>query len=98
VAIATQQNAKIIEPSDDALEFDPVYEKNRERDFVFPDMIEKGVLEILSTLARHRSCLASPSPPILANGAAYMIVRIRAVGDRRSYYRANLAVKQEATL
>ena len=44
MTIAPEKYAEIIEPSDDSLKFHAVDEKNRERRFVFPNVIEKGVL------------------------------------------------------
>jgi hypothetical protein len=65
MTVAPQQYAKIIEPSHDALQFDAVYEKNREWDFGFADMIEKGVLEILCAIGchgRYFRCLSAVPP------------------------------------
>jgi hypothetical protein len=45
--IATEQNAEIVEPSDDTLQFDPVNQKDCQRYLIFADKIEKSVLEIL---------------------------------------------------
>ena len=38
-AISAQEDAKIIEPSNDALQLYPVYEEHRDRNLVFSDMI-----------------------------------------------------------
>src|SRR5262249_31670451 len=47
VPVATQKHAEIIEPGHDALQFNPVDQKDRERSFVLSDMVQEGVLEIL---------------------------------------------------
>lgn len=44
MAVASEQHAEIIEPCYDALQFDSIDEKYRERRFVFADVIEKSVL------------------------------------------------------
>ncbi len=46
-AVAAQQNAEIVEPGDDALQLDAVDQKDRQRDFLFSDMIEESVLQVL---------------------------------------------------
>jgi len=46
--VATQEDAKIIEPSDDTLQFHPVDKEDCHRNFCFTDLIEKCVLKILS--------------------------------------------------
>jgi hypothetical protein len=42
--IPPQQDAKIIKPGHHALQFHSVHEKDRERRFVFANIIEEGVL------------------------------------------------------
>jgi hypothetical protein len=42
--VATQQDAEIIEPGYHALELDAVHQKDGERNFVFANVIEEGVL------------------------------------------------------
>jgi len=42
--VATQQHAEIVEPGDHALQLDAVHQKDGERNFVFADVIEEGVL------------------------------------------------------
>jgi hypothetical protein len=42
--IAPQQYTKIIEPSDNPLKLDPVYEENRERRLVLAYIVEERVL------------------------------------------------------
>jgi hypothetical protein len=44
VAISPQQDAKVIEPGDDALKFHTVHQENGERNFGFAYVVEKGVL------------------------------------------------------
>jgi hypothetical protein len=53
VAVPAKKDAEIVEPRHHTLQLDAVNEKYGERDFVFPDMVEKGVLEILRAIARH---------------------------------------------
>ena len=43
--ITAQQNAKIVEPGDDALQFYAIDQKYRQRRFGFAHMIEKGILQ-----------------------------------------------------
>ena len=45
--IAAQQNAEIIKPGDDTLQFHAVDQEDCKRHLVFTDKIEKCVLEIL---------------------------------------------------
>jgi hypothetical protein len=47
VSIAAKQHAKIIEPGDDALQFDAIDEKNREWRFVLPHVVQECVLKAL---------------------------------------------------
>ena len=47
MSIAPQQYTEIIKPSDNPLKFDPVYEKNCYRRFVFSYLIEKHVLKVI---------------------------------------------------
>src|SRR3954462_10671800 len=44
-AIAAQQHAKIIEPSDDPLELHSIDQEDRYGDLLLADVVEKGVLE-----------------------------------------------------
>src|SRR5215211_1645483 len=55
--IATQEDAKIIEPRDDPLEFDPVDEENRHGDLLLAHVVEKGVLEVLGFVLCHLSLI-----------------------------------------
>jgi hypothetical protein len=54
--VATQQHAEIIEPRDDALEFHAIHQENGEWNFVFADVVEKGVLKILCAVGCHGRC------------------------------------------
>ena len=42
LAIATQKNAEIVEPGDNALQLHAIDEKDRERRLVLADVVEKG--------------------------------------------------------
>ena len=42
-----------------------------QRDLVLADVVEEGVLQVLRAIARHRSCLAAPPPPVMARVATY---------------------------
>jgi len=51
--VATQEDAKIIEPSHNALELHSVHQKNCERDFVFAYEVQERVLQILGAFSSH---------------------------------------------
>ena len=51
--IPPQQNAEIIEPCHDALQFNAVDQENGQRNFCFADVIEESVLQILRTFGCH---------------------------------------------
>jgi hypothetical protein len=53
MAVASQQNAEIIEPGHEALQFDAVDEKNGDRGLGLAHMVEERVLQILRLFARH---------------------------------------------
>src|SRR5476649_2259834 len=53
VPVPSQQHAEIIEPGHDALQLHPVDQKYGERDFCFADVIEEGVLQVLSAFGCH---------------------------------------------
>ena len=53
VPVAPKKNAKIVEPGHDPLQLNAVDEKDRKRSLVFPNVIEKGVLEILLFVWSH---------------------------------------------
>lgn len=46
LAIAPQQDRKIIEPSDNALKFDAFYQKDSDRRLGFAKQVQKSVLQI----------------------------------------------------
>ena len=47
MTVAPQQDAEIVEPRDDALQFDAVDQEHRYWDLILSDVVEKGVLKIL---------------------------------------------------
>jgi hypothetical protein len=51
--IATQKDAKIIEPSHNALQLDAVHEEDRERDLVLAYKVQERVLQILGAFSSH---------------------------------------------
>jgi hypothetical protein len=53
MSVPPQQHAEIIEPGHHALQFDPVDQEYGERDFVFANMIEECVLQVLRTIGCH---------------------------------------------
>jgi hypothetical protein len=53
MTIPAQQNAEIVKPCHNTLELDAVHKEYGQRNLLLPDVIEKGVLEILRTIARH---------------------------------------------
>jgi hypothetical protein len=68
--VAPQEHAEIIEPRDDALEFHAIHQENSEWNFVFTDVIEKGVLKVLCAVGCHGRCsvlcAASPCPTVFS--------------------------------
>jgi hypothetical protein len=52
LAIAAQKHAKVVKPGDYALQFYPVDQKNRHRDFSLAHMIQERILKVLS-VRRH---------------------------------------------
>lgn len=44
MSIASKQEAEVVEPGDDALQFDAIDQKDGQRRFGLPDVIKKGVL------------------------------------------------------
>ena len=44
LAITAQQHAEVIEPSDHALQFHAVHQEHRDRNFLFPNLIQEAVL------------------------------------------------------
>ncbi len=59
MAVAAEQDAEVVEPGHNALQLDAVDQENRERGLVLAHAVEESVLEVLRTLARHRSRLVS---------------------------------------
>src|SRR5882724_11046998 len=53
MAIAPQQDAKVIEPCHHALQLYTIHEKNRQRHLVFSDIIQERVLQVLCAFCRH---------------------------------------------
>src|SRR6056297_1457386 len=53
LSVTAQKNAKVIEPSDDTLQFHTVYQKHGDRNLGLSDLIEKCVLKVLSIIC-HR--------------------------------------------
>ena len=54
VPVATQKHAKIIEPTDDALQLHTIDEKHRDWRLVLPDVVKKHLLKVLIFLVDHR--------------------------------------------
>ena len=44
VAVAPEQNTKVVKPGHDPLQLNAIDEEDRKRSLVFPNVIEKGVL------------------------------------------------------
>ena len=59
LAIATQENAEIVEPRDDALKLHPVDQKDSYGDLGLTDLIEKRILQVLTVVCHDE-------PPIFA--------------------------------
>jgi hypothetical protein len=53
MTIPAQKDAEVVEPGNDTLKLHPVHEKDRQGDFLLPDVVQKGVLKILRAIARH---------------------------------------------
>ena len=73
LAIAAQQHAEIVEPSDVTLKLNPVHQKDRNRGFALPDCIQKRVLQVLLFFAhlytRLLIGLASPAKRVVQHKA-----------------------------
>ena len=52
-----QQHAEIVEPGYNALELDPVHQKDGDGDLVLPDMVQKRILKVLFFLCHFPSSL-----------------------------------------
>src|SRR6202035_1928339 len=57
--IPAQQNTEIVEPSNNPLKLDAIDEKYGNRCFVFPDVVQENVLNVLRFFRSHGS---SPTP------------------------------------
>jgi hypothetical protein len=57
--VATQKHAEIIEPSYYTLQFHAIHQKDGEWNFVFTNVIEKGVLKVLCAVGCHGRCSVS---------------------------------------
>src|SRR6478609_3287917 len=53
MTVTPQKHAEIIEPGDDALQLHAVDEENRQRNLLLADVVEEGVLKVLSPLCGH---------------------------------------------
>jgi hypothetical protein len=53
VPITPQEHTKIVEPGDNALQLHAIDKKDRERNLVLADEIEKSVLEVLGAFGGH---------------------------------------------
>src|SRR3990170_7611817 len=53
MTIPAQENAEIVEPGDDALQFHAIHEEYRHGYFLLPDIVEERVLKILRAIASH---------------------------------------------
>jgi hypothetical protein len=59
LTVALEENAEIIKPGDHALKFHAVHEKDRDRNFIFANVIEESVLKILFFLGHFEFALGS---------------------------------------
>src|SRR5690554_4803743 len=59
LGVPTEQQTEIVEPRDDALQFDAVDEKDRHGDFLLTNVVEERVLQVLHLFTGHcsASCL-----------------------------------------
>jgi hypothetical protein len=51
--VATQQDGKIVKPSNDPLQLHAVHQENGHRDFVLPDVVEEYILNALVLFSGH---------------------------------------------
>ena len=58
VTVAPEQQAEIVEPCDNPLQFHAIDQEDRERRLGFANMVEKGVLKVLCAVCRNRCYLA----------------------------------------
>src|SRR5437588_1922153 len=69
MGVPAQQNTEIVEPSNDPLKLDAINEKNGYRCFVFPDVVQENVLNVLRFFRSHGSFptpFLEPSRPVHA--------------------------------
>jgi hypothetical protein len=69
VPIPSEQKTKVIEPADEALQFDAVYEKYCHRGLGLPNMVQERILKILCFFAGHE-----PIPFVLGRLCAAMLL------------------------
>jgi hypothetical protein len=62
MAITPEQDAKVVEPRHDALQFHAIHQEYSQRSLVFPNVVQKRVLEALNALGSHDCC------PLLIQG------------------------------
>jgi hypothetical protein len=55
--IPTQQDRKVVKPSDYALELNPVHQEHRHRSLLLPHMVQENILNILRLLVGHGTIL-----------------------------------------
>jgi len=53
MAIAAQQHGEIVKPSDNALQFYTIYQKYSNWGFVFANVVQEHVLDVLAPFRRH---------------------------------------------
>src|ERR1700733_5757138 len=59
VYVPTQQDGKVVKPSDYALELNPVHQEHGHRRLVLPHMVQENILNILRLLIGHGDCPSS---------------------------------------
>src|SRR5262245_5249076 len=92
VSVATQEHAEIIEPRHDALQLNPIDQKDRQWGFVLSDMVQEGVLEILRAVSRHRVvpflCMRAPSRKLYLPSPGTPFFSLWLTGPGQWHYRA----------
>src|SRR5271165_7404888 len=53
MCVAAEQHAEIIKPSYNALQLDTIYQKDRDRCLVFPNVVQEHVLNVLRLFRVH---------------------------------------------
>jgi hypothetical protein len=56
MSVSPEQQAEIVEPGHDALELHAINKEYSERDFIFPDEVQKSILQVLRALRHSLSC------------------------------------------